>query len=86
MALEHNQRYVNRNPRGEPRLGKRGLYGALGGASPAASELAMLWVLNQSDGKHSLLQISQRSGISFELICDAAHQLHAAGLLGSKRR
>ncbi|MBV8145242.1 MAG: DUF4910 domain-containing protein, partial [Gammaproteobacteria bacterium] len=48
--LEENEYYVNRYPKGEPRLGKRGLYGALGGAGPRASEEAMLWVLNQSDG------------------------------------
>ncbi len=49
-VLEDNGRYVNRKPKGEPRLGKRGLYGAVGGASPGEREHAMLWVLNQSDG------------------------------------
>ena len=61
--LETNRRYVNLSPKGEPRLGKRGLYGATGGRSPADRERAMLWILNQSDGSASLLDIAQRSGI-----------------------
>lgn len=79
--LEANEYYVNRNPKGEPRLGKRGLYGALGGAGPAAQEEAMLWVLNQSDGEHSLLHISQRSGLAFASVRAAAQALLRARLL-----
>lgn len=85
MSLEESQYYLNRKPRGEPRLGKRGLYGALGGASPRSSELAMLWVLNQSDGGHSLQQIAHRSGIGLDLIREAARQLQTAGLLRSRQ-
>jgi len=53
-VLEQDARYVNRSPKGEPRLGKRGLYGSVGGMSPAEREHAMLWVLNQSDGSKSI--------------------------------
>lgn len=80
-VVEGNRCYVNLQPKGEPRLGKRGLYGAMGGNSPASTELAMLWVLNQSDGGHSLLEIAQRSGISFETIRMAATALESANLL-----
>jgi len=80
-AIEGNRRYVNLQPRGEPRLGKRGLYGATGGNSPANTELAMLWVLNQSDGERSLLDISGRSGLEFGTIRTAAQALEDAGLL-----
>ena len=80
-VLEHNARYVNRSPKGEPRLGKRGLYGSLGGASPAEREQAMLWVLNQSDGSKSLLDVARRSGLAFEVIREASIALEAAGLL-----
>ncbi|MBV9696175.1 MAG: DUF4910 domain-containing protein, partial [Gammaproteobacteria bacterium] len=79
--LEANEYYVNRNPKGEPRLGKRGLYGELGGAGPAAQEEAMLWVLNQSDGEHSLLSIAQRSGLSLTSVQAAAQALARARLL-----
>jgi aminopeptidase-like protein len=80
-VLETNRRYVNLSPKGEPRLGKRGLYGAVGGRSPADRERAMLWVLNQSDGSASLLDIAQRSGIDFPTISGAADELAKASLL-----
>ena len=66
--LEDNARFVNLNPKCEPQLGKRGLYRAMGGALDRASrEMAMLWVLNLSDGRHSLLDIAERAGLQFEL-------------------
>ena len=80
-VIESNRRYVNLKPKGEPQLGARGLYGALGGAGRAEHEHAMLWVLNQSDGGHSLLDIAQRSGLSLPLVGEAAGTLEAAGLL-----
>ena len=60
--LENNGTYMNQNPKCEPQLGKRGLYRAIGGVESRVDELAMLWVLNLSDGKHSLLDIAERSG------------------------
>jgi len=83
--LETNRRYVNLSPKGEPRLGKRGLYGATGGRSPADRERAMLWVLNQSDGSASLLDIAQRSGLSYAAIQIAADELGGAGLLATQK-
>ena len=80
-VIEDNRRYVNLNPKGEPRLGKRGLYGSVGGQSPAAQEHALLWVLNQSDGSQSLLDIAQRSGLTFDIISAAAAALERSGLL-----
>jgi aminopeptidase-like protein len=80
-VLESNRRYVNLSPLGEPRLGKRGLYGAVGGRSPAERERAMLWVLNQSDGSASLLDIAQRSGVGYPAISLAAEELEKAALL-----
>jgi aminopeptidase-like protein len=79
--IEDNRRYLNLKPKGEPRLGKRGLYGAVGGQSPAAREHAMLWLLNQSDGHHSVLDIAQRSKLSFTVLRDAGQELQAAGLM-----
>jgi aminopeptidase-like protein len=84
-VLEQDARYVNRSPKGEPRLGKRGLYGAVGGTSPAEREQAMLWLLNQSDGSRSLLDVTQRSGLGFDIIREAAAALEQAGLLGRER-
>jgi aminopeptidase-like protein len=79
--LENNRTFVNLNPKCEPQLGKRGLYAAMGGTSIRELELAMLWVLNMSDGTASLLDIAERSGTDFSLIARAADALHAHGLL-----
>ncbi len=83
-VIEGNRRYVNLRPKGEPRLGKRGLYGAVGGQSPVEREQAMLWILNQSDGSRSLLEVAQRSGIGFEVLRAAAAALEQAGLLRAR--
>jgi aminopeptidase-like protein len=81
-VLEQNRAYLNTNPHGEPQLGKRGLYEAIGGrADRAEAQMAMLWVLNQSDGDSDLLEIADRSSISFEQIARAAAMLREHGLL-----
>jgi aminopeptidase-like protein len=81
-VLETDRRYVNLAPKGEPQLGKRGLYPKMGGPEAEQDQLAMLWVLNQSDGRNSLLDIAERSGISFAALSAAAARLRTAGLLG----
>ncbi|MEO6195875.1 MAG: DUF4910 domain-containing protein, partial [Thermoanaerobaculia bacterium] len=59
-VLEGNRRYLNLNPKGEPQLGRRGLYRTIGGDESGRSrELALLWVLNLSDGENSLLDIAE---------------------------
>ncbi len=80
--LENNKTYLSKNPKCEPRLGKRGLYRAVGGqAEEAINELAILWVLNLADGEHSLLAMAQRSGMAFNLIYKAAKALLKHDLL-----
>jgi aminopeptidase-like protein len=76
--------YVNRNPTCEPQLGRRGLYRHLGGPDAALAEVAMLWVLNLSDGSHDLLAIAERAGVRFEAIAEAAERLSAHGLVAEK--
>jgi aminopeptidase-like protein len=80
-VLEHNRTYLNLNPKCEPQLGKRGLYSVTGGTDIKQLQMAMLWVLNQSDGSFSLLDIAERSGLAFGLISDAADMLLRHGLL-----
>jgi aminopeptidase-like protein len=81
-VLENNHSYLNTNPKCEPRLGKRGLYGGVGGTRHGAfDELGLLWVLNQSDGAHDLLTIAERAGMRFSEIERAAAALQACGLL-----
>lgn len=82
QILEQNARYLNLNPKCEPQLGARGLYRALGGLADAGRlELAMLWVLNLSDGGHSLLDIAERAGLSFDDVLIAAQTLERHHLL-----
>jgi aminopeptidase-like protein len=80
-VLENNATFLNPNPKCEPQLGKRGLYGAMGGSDIRQRELAMLWVLNLSDGSASLLDIAERSGLRFDAISDAAAMLLRNDLL-----
>jgi aminopeptidase-like protein len=85
-CLEAYRTYVNLNPYCEPQLGRRGLYDAVGGHhSPDSFRMALLWVLNQSDGDHSVLDIAERSGIPFDVVAHAASALVGAQLLAPKR-
>ncbi|HSH59357.1 MAG TPA: DUF4910 domain-containing protein [Acidimicrobiales bacterium] len=80
--IEHDRTYTNTNPKCEPQLGRRGLYKAVGGqADQEVMQLALLWVLNQSDGSRSLLDITQRSGLAFEAVRRAADALAEHSLL-----
>jgi aminopeptidase-like protein len=83
--LEQNRIYVNQNPKCEPQLGRRGLYSSEPNqGSNRRRELALLWVLNLSDGGHSLLDIAERSNLSFALIKEAAASLAGTDLLALK--
>lgn len=81
-VLEQDRVYVNTQPKCEPQLGRRGLYRAIGAAGNArAHEMALLWVLNLSDGQHGLLDIAERARVPFSDIARAAEALQQAGLL-----
>jgi aminopeptidase-like protein len=80
-VLEQNRRYRNLNPHCEPQLGRRNLYRSTGGESIGEEINARLWVLNFSDGNHSLLDIADRSGLPFAVINDAAALLFQHDLL-----
>jgi aminopeptidase-like protein len=82
QVLEGERRYRNLSPYGEPQLGRLGLYGGVAGRAELPNfELALLWVLNQSDGEHGLLEIAERAGMEFQVIHSAALALEAKGLL-----
>jgi len=81
-VLEHNRTYLNCKPKCEPRLGPSGLYHAFDGVADwAALQRATLWVLNLSDGEHSLLEIAERSELSFSFIKQGAALLKEHGFL-----
>ena len=86
-VLEANKKFLNTNPKCEPQLGKRGLYSLKGGDNDAKEfQLALLWVLNLSDGEHSLLDISKRANMKFESIRFAASKLEECDLLKEARK
>lgn len=72
--LNANRTYIRIDGRGEPQLGRRGLYRAIAGQKEAggASQMDLLWVLNLADGRHSLLEMADRSGTPFSRIQKAA--------------
>jgi len=65
--LDANWMYARTDGRGEPQLGRRGLYRAIAGQKEAggASQMDLLWLLNLADGKHNLLEMAERAGIPF---------------------
>ena len=86
-VLETNRTCINLAPDGEPQLGRRGLYRSAGGAvATPTDERAMLWVLNQSDGSRTLLDIAYRSGLPYATIVRVAERLQQAGLVGENGR
>jgi aminopeptidase-like protein len=81
-VVENNRRYLTTNPYCEPQLGKRGLYSTVGGKQRTPiDQMALLWVLNLADGHHCLLDMAERSGISFARIYTAAMALSQSNLL-----
>lgn len=83
--IEGDAVYLSCNPKGEPQLGRRGLYHATGGhRDPGYDQMALLWVLNLADGSHSLLDMAERAGAPFGTMRAAADALIGAGLLSVK--
>lgn len=80
--IENNNVYQSNFPYCEPQLGKRGLYRTTGGhGNPEQRQLAILWVLNQANGQHDLLDIAERSGLQFEIVASVAAELAAADVI-----
>lgn len=81
-VIENDTFYRNTTPKCEPQLGRRGLYSTIGGDQNAAAEkMAMLWILNLSDGAHSLLDIAEQANLPFKVIRSTAKLLYEHGLL-----
>jgi len=84
--LEQNRTYLNTNPKCEPQLGRRGFYRAVAGQQEKQTrELVLLWVLNLSDGQHSLLDIAARAGVPFDEVRRSAESLLECGLLTERK-
>lgn len=85
--LQRNATYRRVDGRGEPQLGRRGLYRAIAGQKEAggASQMDLLWVLNQCDGNRSLLDIAERAKAPFSRIRAAADLCLEAELITEVR-
>jgi aminopeptidase-like protein len=83
-VVDANRTYRSTSPHGEPQLGSRGIYRAMGGEPDLGElQLAMLWLLQLSDGTRSLLDVAERAGLRFALVRRAAALLAEHGLLES---
>lgn len=82
-GLDADTVYRRIDGRGEPQLGRRGLYRALSGQKEAggAAQMALLWVLNLADGAHSLWDMAERADMPFAAILAAAALAREAGLI-----
>ena len=80
-VLENDAAYINLSPKGEPQLGRRGLYPSVGAQGVESTLMARLWVLNLSDGQHTLMAIAERAEMPFAAVREAAQSLLDAGLL-----
>jgi len=83
-VLENNLAYRSLNMKCEPQLGRRGLYPSTGGQQAQEQQLALLWLLNLSDGTNTLLDVAERSGLPFPLLKWAASSLMEHELLVSE--
>jgi aminopeptidase-like protein len=71
-----------RSGRGEPQLGRRGLYRSTGGTVDSRStEMAYLWMLSLADGNHTIEDIQRASGLPWDAVLDARRKLEAVELL-----
>ncbi len=85
-GIESDRTYLNLKPKCEPRLGKRNLYSTIGGLREVPDfQMALLWILNLSDGEHSLLDVSERSKLPLATLLTAAKALCETDLLKEVR-
>ena len=72
--LDGDYTYAITDGRGEPQLGRRGLYRAIAGQKEAGgpNQMDLLWLLNLADGKHSLLDMAERADVPFARLQAAA--------------
>ncbi len=82
-VLDGERTYCRLDGRGEPQLGRRGLYRAIAGQREAggATQMDLLWFLNLADGHHSLLDMAIRADVPFARLESAARLALDAALV-----
>ncbi|WP_119680752.1 DUF4910 domain-containing protein [Indioceanicola profundi] len=79
--LEANLVYRRVDGRGEPQLGRRGLFRRISAEKHATGQEALLWLLNLADGTRSLLDMAEHTGLSFTELNAAAELARDAELI-----
>jgi len=83
--LDTNTCYLNLAPKGEPQLGRRGIYRKTGGSASPQLQQALLWVLNMADGETDLVEIYRKSKLPYATLLDAVRLLVTTDLLEQVR-
>lgn len=82
QMVDQDAIYLSCNPKGEPQLGKHGLYRKVAGQTgQQTDELALLWIMSCSDGRHTLSDIADRAQLPVERLRAAADRLEQHGLV-----
>jgi len=84
VRLEHEDYFLSTNPNCEPQLGKYDLYEKFGGQYDKEKDdlkSAIFWILNLSDGSHSLKEIAASSNLDLEIIKKIALLLESKKLI-----
>ena len=85
-STENDQVFKNLIPKCEPQLGKRKIYDNVGGMKKQDSleqKKAIQWILNLSDGRNSLRDIQNRSGLNYNILLDMTELLVKKQLLSN---
>ncbi len=79
--IENNHYYNNKYNKGEPFLSKRNLFRTLSKKERDLDEISIWWILNYSDGKHDLFDISKKSGLKMISLIRTAKILQKSKLI-----
>ncbi len=85
-STENDPVFKNLIPKCEPQLGKRKIYDNVGGMKKQDSleqKKAIQWILNLSDGRNSLRDIQNRSGLNYNILLDMTELLVKKQLLSN---
>ena len=85
-STENDPVFKNLIPKCEPQLGRRKIYDNVGGMKKQDSleqKKAIQWILNLSDGRNSLRDIQNRSGLNYKILLDMAELLVKKQLLSN---